>query len=158
MSRKINMKKHLTYALLFCSILLTSCSSIKTAIYDQYSYQQEISLKIETKALLEHATEDYTIYKDQIAHVLLEMEKMEEYEKNKPDNAISYQMWHLMTDADKNSVAGLFKRWKEKGQLSEVFTQEASVQVMEAFDALIKYEVSKDKEKENILLEIIKNY
>ena len=42
---------------------------------------------------------------------------MEEYEKNKPDNVISYQMWLLMTDADKNSVAGLLKRWKEKGQL-----------------------------------------
>ena len=158
MSRKITMKKHLIYAILFCSILLSSCSSIKTAIYDQYSYQQEISLKIETKALLAHATEDYSEYHDQIAHVLLEMEKMEEYEKNKPDNAISYQMWHLMTDADKNSVAGLFKRWKAKGHLSAVFTQEASAQVMEAFDALIKYEVSKDKEKENILLEIIKNY
>jgi len=146
------------YVLLFCSILITSCGSIKTAIYDQYSYQQEVSLKIETKALLNHATEDYAVYQDQITHVLLEMEKMEEYEKNKPDNAISYQMWHLMTDADKNSVAGLFKRWKEKEHLSAVFTQEASLQVMEAFDALIKYEVSKDKEKENILLEIIKNY
>ncbi|PHS08814.1 MAG: hypothetical protein COA88_06190 [Kordia sp.] len=152
------MKKQFMYVLLFCSILITSCGSIKIAIYDQYSYQQEVSLKIETKALLEHATEEYAIYKDQITHVLLEMEKMEEYEKNKPDNAISYQMWHLMTDADRNSVAGLFKRWKEKGQLPVVFTQEASVQVMGAFDALIKYEVSKDKEKENILLEIIKNY
>jgi len=152
------MKKQLTYAVLFCSILIVSCSSIKTAIYDQYSYQQEISLKIETKALLEHATEDYATYQGQIVKVLLEMDKMEEYEKNKPDNTISYQMWHLMTDSDKNSVAGLFKRWKGKGQLTEVFAEEASKQVMEAFDALIKYEVSKDKDKENILLEIIKTY
>ena len=57
------MKKALMYALLFCSILLTSCNSIKTAIFDQYSYQQEVSLKIETKILLQHATESYTPYK-----------------------------------------------------------------------------------------------
>lgn len=151
------MNKQFIYAILFCSLLMTSCNSIKTAIYDQYSYQQEVSLKVETKALLEHATEDYTRYKGQIASLLLEMKKMEEYEKNKQDNAISYQMWQLMTDADKNSVAGLFKRWENKGQLSAVFTEEASKQVLNAFDALIKYELSKNKEQENILLEIIKN-
>jgi len=152
------MKKLLMYVLLFCSILFTSCNSIKTAIFDQYSYQQEVSLKIETKVLLQHAMEDYTLYKTQVDALLLEMEKMEEYEKNKPDNIISYQMWELMTDADKNSVAGLLKRWKEKGQLTAAFNQEATKQIMSAFDALIKYEISKDKEKENILLEIIKNY
>ena len=66
-------------------------------------------------------------------------------------------MWQLMTDDEKNSVAGLFKMWKEKKQLSQTFLGEASKQVEEAFDILIKYEVSKDKEKENLLLEFIKN-
>lgn len=152
------MKKSLIYALLFCSVLVTSCNSIKTAIFDQYSYQQDVSLKIETKVLLQHATEDYAPYQAQVESLLVEMEKMEEYEKNKPDNDISFQMWQLMTDTDKNSVAGLFKRWKEKGQLSTTFNTEASQQIMEAFDALIQYEVSKDKEKANILLDIIKTY
>ena len=83
------------------------------------------------------------------------MEKMEEYEKNKPNNILSYKMWQLMTDVDKNSVAGLFKLWKEKGQLSVVFLDEASEQVMEASDALIKYEASKNKENESVLSTIL---
>lgn len=151
------MRKSITYLLLFCSMMLASCGSIKTAIYDQYSYQQEVALKVETKNLLTHATEPYADYKEEVEKLLLEMEKMEEYEKNKPNNALSYQMWQLMTDSEKNSVAGLFKRWKEKQQLSAVFLEEATGQVEEAFDVLIKYEVSKDKERESLLAEFIKN-
>ncbi|MFD0962958.1 hypothetical protein [Pseudofulvibacter geojedonensis] len=151
------MKKQLLKGFLAITLLtLTACNSIKTAIYDQYSYQQEIALKVETNSLLNHATEPYTDYKEEVEKLLLEMEKMEEYEKNKPNNSISYKMWELMTDEERNSVAGLFKMWKEKGQLSAVFLEESKVQVSQAFDALIKYEVSKDKEKENLLLEILK--
>ena len=148
-------KQFLKLMLAMLLLVITACGSIETAIYDQYSYQQEISLRVETKNLLAHATEPYTSYKTEVEKLLLEMEKMEEYEKNKPNNILSYKMWQLMTDVDKNSVAGLFKLWKEKGQLSVVFLDEASEQVMEAFDALIKYEASKNKENESVLSTIL---
>ena len=151
------MKKHFIYALVFFSVLLTACSSLKTAIYDQYSYQQDVSLKVETANLLKHATEPYANYKEQAEKLLLDMEKMEEYEKNKPSNTVSYKLWEVMTDQEKNSVAGLLKLWKEKGQLSPVFLTEASSQIEAAFNILIKYEVSKDKEQESALLQIINN-
>lgn len=150
------MKKQLITGILAITLLVfTACNSIKTAIYDQYSYQQEVSLKVETQNVLAHATEPYVDYKEKVEALLLEMEKMEEYEKNKPNNTLSYKMWQLMTDEDKNSVAGLFKMWKAKGQLSVAFLGEAKAQIAEAFDALIKYEVSKDRDKENLLLEFL---
>ena len=148
-------KQILKLVLAFAFLLLTACGSLKTAIYDQYSYQQEVSLKVETQDLLKHAVEPYDTYKNKVEELLLEMEKMEEYEKNKPNNTLSYKMWQLMTDADKNSVAGLFKLWKEKGQLSAVFLGEATGQVTETFDALIKYEASKNKENESLLSTIL---
>lgn len=151
-------KTSLLVVILFYLISFFSCNSLKTAVYDQYSYQQDISLKIETKNLLRHGTEEFSLYEDKIEGLLMEMEKMEEYEKNKPDNIISYKMWQLMTDVDKNSVAGLFKKWKENQQLSPAFLKEATQQISEAFDALIKYEISKNEEKENVLLQILKDY
>lgn len=151
------MKVYMKYILLLCTLMLSACNGIKTAIYDQYSYQQEVILKVTTKNILDQATNPYEDYKNEIAILLLEMEKMEEYEKNKPHNELSYQMWQLMTDTDKNNVAGLFKYWEEKGKLSPVFVSEATDQVMEAFDILIQYEVSKDKKREHILLEFLAN-
>ena len=150
------MKKHFVRITTFLFVILfVSCNTIKTAIYDQYSYQQDIALKVETLAVLKHGTESYDAFETQIEHLLLEMEKMEEYEKNKPNNSISYKMWELMTDENRNSVAGLFKMWKTKGQLSSVFLLEANDQIEAAFDALIKYEISKNKENENILLNVL---
>lgn len=151
------MKTYMKHILLLCVLMLSACNGIKTAIYDQYSYQQEVTLKVATKSILDQATNPYEDYKNEVSVLLLEMEKMEEYEKNKPHNELSYQMWQLMTDTEKNNVAGLFKYWEEKGQLSPVFLSEATDQVMETFDVLIQYEVSKDKKREHVLLEFLAN-
>jgi len=150
------MKQSFIITLFICSFFM-ACNTIKTTIYDQYSYQQSISLKVETEALLLNGTYNYESYRDSAKQLLLEMEKMEEYEKNKPNNETSYKMWHFITNPDKNSVAGLFKLWKEKGQLSQSFLKEAVPQIKAGFDALIGYEIAKDKEKENLLLDIIKD-
>ncbi len=154
---KIYLKKHMGVALLSAAILLTSCNAIKTAIFDQYSYQQAISLKVESTELLDGASSAYSLHQTEANDLLKEVTKMVEYEKNKENNNITHQMWELLGDADRNLLAGLLKRWEEQGQLSPVFLEQAVPQVEEAFDLIIKFEAKKDKESKQSLLDFLIN-
>ena len=78
-----------------------------------------------------------------------------EYEKNKPNNEITFAMWQLLNDKEKSLLAGFFKRWEEKETLSPVFLKESKKQVIEALDLLIQYEIKKDNQSKDSLLEII---
>lgn len=148
--------KH-TIAVLLLSSLLFSCNSIKTAVYDQYSYQKTIEIKVEASNLMDKATTPYTDQLQDIGELGLEIQKIIEYEKNKPNNEITYAMWQLLADKDKNLLVGFFKRWKDKGQLNAIFVEEAKAQIMQAMDLLIQYEGKKDKETKDKLLDLIAN-
>ncbi len=151
------LRRKTSIGLLALSFLLMSCNAIKTAVFDQHSYQQAISLKVESTSLLNKATEPFSDHAQEVADLLVEVEKMKEYEKNKENNNFTYKMWEILGDEDKNLLAGLLKRWKDQGQLSSVFVQQASPQVQEAFDLLIKYESKKDKEGEQGILNFLTN-
>jgi hypothetical protein len=143
----------------FIGILLAfacvSCQSTKTAIYDQYSYQQTIAIKIEASNIMDKATTSYASHQVVIEKLFLEIDQLVEYEKNKPDNEITFDMWQVLTDKEKNLLGGFFKRWKEKESLSPVFLKESKKQITDAFDLLIQYEIKKDKESKEGLLNLI---
>ncbi len=146
--------KHLTFLIAF-SFTITSCTSTKTALYDQYSYQKTTALKVESVQLIGKATTPYSIHKDEVENLFLDIEKLTEYEKNKPNNEITFAMWKILNDKEKNLLAGFFKRWESKGILSQPFIEESNKQVLDAFDLLIQYEIKKDKESKEALLELI---
>ena len=55
---KLNRKSFLKSGLLTILIItLAACNSLKTAVFDQYSYQQAISIKIESLNLMDKAIE-----------------------------------------------------------------------------------------------------
>ena len=138
--------------LIILLVVLSSCSSLKTALFDQYSYQQSISLKVEATTLISKATTPYALYKDEILFYLKEYEKLTEYEKNKSNNQLSYKMMQLIGNPNKNLLGGFFKYWKEKNTLSPFFITEAKGQITEAFDILIRYESRKDPKQINDFL------
>lgn len=139
------------------TMLTTACDSVKTTIFDQYSYQKTTELKVETSNLMDKATNPYKEHKEAVEKLLLDIQKLMEYEKNKPNNEITFAMWQLLNDKEKNLLAGFFKRWEEKETLSPNFLQESKNQVLEALDLLIQYEIKKDKQSKDSLLEIITN-
>ncbi|MCB0742976.1 MAG: hypothetical protein KDC67_03665 [Ignavibacteriae bacterium] len=149
--------KHIKHALTFLlfSSVFFSCSSLKTAPYDQYSFQKTVEIKVEASNLIDKAITPYTDHLQEIGDLGLEIEKIIEYEKNKPNNEITYAMWKVLADADKNLLVGFFKRWKDKGQLNAIFVEEAKAQIMQAMDLLIQYESKKDKETKDKLLDLI---
>ncbi len=150
------MKLKLFFYVCFLSIIV-SCDSLKTAVYDQYSYQQTISVKVESEALIEKATDSFSSHEAEVNDLILDLKKLVEYEKNKPNNEITYAMLKLMADQDKSLLAGFLKRWEDEQQLSQVFTNEAKAQIMEAFDLIIKYEANKNKENKTNLLSFLGN-
>ncbi len=150
--KKLKNKIALMLVFAFATI---SCESTRTAVFDQYSYQKTTELKVETSKLMDKATTSYSKNKAEIEALFLNIEKLAEYEKNKPDNQITFAMWTILTDQEKNLLGGFFKRWKDKETLTPVFLEESKKQVLEAMDLLIQYEIKKDKQSKDSLLDLI---
>jgi hypothetical protein len=141
--------------LIAISLVISSCTSTRTALFDPYSYQKTTEIKVEASKLMNKATTPYNTHKEEVETLQLNIEKLVEYEKNKPNNEISSAMWKILTDKEKNLFAGFFKRWEMKGFLSPIFLEESKKQVSDALDLLIQYEIKKDKESKNALLDLI---
>jgi hypothetical protein len=146
--------KYITF-LIAISFVLISCNSTKTAAFDPYSYQKTIEIKVEAAKLINKATTPYMIRKEEIESLLLNIEKLTQYEKSKLNNEITFAMWKILNNKEKNLLAGFFKRWETKGILSPAFIEESKKQVLNALDLLIQYEVKKDKESKDALLNLI---
>jgi len=147
---KTNVLKQSIFILLI-SMTLLSCNSFKTALYDQYSYERSISLKVDALELMNDATEPYTEHIEEINSYLVEFQKLKEYEKNKANNELSYEMIKLIGNPENNLLGGFFKSWKSKDRISGVMIRETKEQVGEAFDILIKYEAKKNRENKDEL-------
>ena len=61
--------------LIAVSFAITSCNSTRTALFDQYSYEKTIELKVETDQLINKANTTYTTNKDEIEKYLLDKEE-----------------------------------------------------------------------------------
>lgn len=142
----------LLIALLFVNI---SCKSTRTTSFDFYSYQKTTELKVLISVLMDKSTESYTLHQEEVNVLLLEIEKVKEYEKGKPNNTITIAMWKMLTDTEENLLSGYFVFWKTNKTVSPSFTKEAKQQILEALDLMIQYEMRKDKTTENELLKIL---
>ncbi|TDW46557.1 hypothetical protein EV144_106229 [Flavobacterium sp. 270] len=148
-------KSKLLPFLIVISLSITSCTSTRTALFDQYSYQKTTEIKIETINLIDKASTPYVSNKKEVEVLLLNVEKLVEYEKNKPNNEITFAMWKILSDKEKNSLSGFFKRWETKTTLSPTFLGESKKQITDALDLLIQYEIKKDTESKDALLDLI---
>ena len=136
-------------------LLLFSCNSLRTANFDQTAYQKTVEIKVEADKLIDKSKDDYSIYEKDVEKLKSQVAFILEYEKNRPNNEISYTMWELMNNKDKNLLMSYFELWKKNKTLSSSFSEEAKKQIDEAFSILLKYEASKTKENEASLLDII---
>ncbi len=148
--KNIKFLKQFVFLLIISSFFI-SCATFKTALFDQHSYEEAISIKVESMHLIDKATEVYPQYSDAIEKVLLDAQKLHEYEKNKPNNETTTKMWAMLVNKDKNLLAGFFKRWKTETKLSASFITEAKKQIEEAMQILLKFEGQKNKENSTLL-------
>ena len=62
------LKSH--YLILISSFAIFSCQSVKTALYDQYSYQQITSIKVEASSIMDKATTPFSNNKEIVEKLL----------------------------------------------------------------------------------------
>lgn len=134
--------------LIFSVVILAveGCSSISP--FDQYAYRQTTSLKVETLALMENAVDSAGHYEADIDRLTMNIDKMYEYEKGRPKNEISAQMWEILKNPDKHLLGGFIKKWRSDHVLHQAYIDDKREQIGKAFDIISGLESSKVKPDE----------
>ena len=145
-------KKYLVFLL-----FLSSCATISG--FDQYSYTQTTSVKIDVLKLMDKSNEPYTNHLKNIEEVNTKLLKNIEYEKHRPKNMITISMynilWKLINDTTTIHGAGVdfkhgfFPEWQKQDSIkSKSFITEAENQVAEGFDLIAELESKKIKQSD----------
>lgn len=124
-------------------LIVSGCSTISK--FDQYSYTQATSLKVDALNVMGQATQPYQTYKANIFQVQTAIDKMYEYQKNRPKNTITEKMWSVVRDSTGRSFGGFIKRWQKENTLDATFIKESQQLVSESFDQIAQLESGKIK-------------
>ncbi|PVD52247.1 hypothetical protein DC498_11020 [Terrimonas sp.] len=124
-------------------LVLIGCSTISK--FDQYAYSQTTAIKVDALNVMSHATDSFVLHADEVARVQTEIDKIYEYEKNRPKNMISEKMWVLLKDSTGHLFGGFVSRWKKDGKLDDVFVKESQIVIGASFDQISQLESGKIK-------------
>lgn len=114
--------KYTIPAFLIYIIVCTSCTTIST--FNQHAYIQAVDIKVECLNLTDKATNNYTESINEIKPLLLNIEKAYEFEKGRPKNEITVEMWDKLKDPNKDLFGGFLKLWETKGILGQTYIVE----------------------------------
>ncbi len=140
--------KRLAQKLLVVSIFigLFGCASISQ--FDQYAYVQTTSLKVDALQVMDMAVDEFNNHHDEVLKLKTNLQKIYEYEKNRPNNEITLKMWEKLLDKDGHLIGGFLIKWEEQGTQSEIFIREAKKIIGPAFDQIAQLESKKIKPSE----------
>ena len=129
-----------------CFGLITGCSTIST--YDQAAYAQAVNLKVDMLALMDKASGTYEAHTGDISKLNVALAKGYEYDKNRPRNEMTRQMWEvLLLKSASDPRNGIWPRfleeWKAAGALKPVEIANDKEDVGRAFDKVIQLESGK---------------
>jgi hypothetical protein len=122
-----------------CSLfIIAGCSSIAI----QAAYANAVALKVDTLALMESATNSYSSQRKEIATLERQMQKTYEYDRGRPVNEKTMQMWDVLLKTDpahpENGIWPRFlERWRESYRLSAAYIRDKSENVASAFDKFV---------------------
>jgi len=128
--------------------LLMSCTPL-IGPYSPMAYQNATSLKASTLALMDKATEPYSLHQKSVESLSLEIDKAYEFVNGVPSNSISAKQWLILKNPDGDLLGKFFLRWKKTetahppSLLREEFVKEFKGQVSDAFDEIICLEANK---------------
>ncbi len=133
------------FAVLLLLILFIGACTPLIGAYSPTAYTNATSLKVETLALMDKATEPYSQHQDKVEKLVIELNKAYEYVNGLPRNSISAQQWKILIDTSSEGklIGKFFKRWKEAGTKNQTFINDFKSTVSDAFDEIICLEVNK---------------
>jgi hypothetical protein len=136
------------YSFLLLSVFLFACATISK--YDQYAYSQATSIKVDALNVMDLATNSYEEHQAEVQNVMTSINKMYEYEKNRPKNDISTKMWQVIKDTSGHLYGGFIKRWQKEDKLDLAFIQESKKLIGESFDQISQLESGKIKSAQSV--------
>ncbi|MDR6941446.1 hypothetical protein [Mucilaginibacter pocheonensis] len=137
----------LSLKLLLPLFLLFSCSpTIST--FDQTAYMQVTSLKVDALNLMDKATESYTAHESEVKTIQLAIDKAIEYDKHRPHNEITINMWTILNNPEGHLFGGFLVKWKKEGKCNEVYIVDKKKQIGNSFDQIAELESKKTKPSE----------
>ncbi|WP_423126749.1 hypothetical protein [Gaoshiqia sp. Z1-71] len=134
------------FAIFMALLIIAGCATISA--FDQYAYTQTTSAKVDALNVMELATEAYEPHKPAVKELETKLQKIYEYEKNRPKNEISTRMWDKLLDKEGHLLGGFLVRWKEENMLNPVFVNEMKTIVDQAFDQIAGLESKKIKKSQ----------
>lgn len=137
----------LPFFLAFLMLFVCSCSPLMSN-FDQASYAQVTSLKVDALALMDKSTEDYSSHLSDVTALQLELSKAIEYDKHRPNNSITNDMWNLLSDPSGHLLGGFLVKWKKDGKESEAYLTDKKQQISDSFDQIAELEIKKIKAKQ----------
>jgi hypothetical protein len=129
-------------------IFFTAACAPLMASYSPTAYQNATSLKVETLALMDKATEPYEQHKADIERLYVELDKAYEYAKGLEANKISTQQWVLLKAKDGKLLGSFFSTWQKLDILSSVYIQKAKANIETRYNEIICLELNKQNETE----------
>jgi hypothetical protein len=135
-------------AVLIAAAFLFACSTIAT--YDQVAYEHAVNAKVDTLALVGKATEPYSNDVKGIEALNLELKKAYEYDKGRPLNQKTLQLWEqLLVEKADDPDSGIYPRflhiWQRQGTISSAAVIGKQQRIALAFDEIIGLESGKNK-------------
>ncbi len=137
--RKLAKQLHWMFILLF---LVAGCAPL-IGPYSPTAYQNATSLKAETLALMDKATQPYANHEKEVESLMVEIDKAYEFVNGIPSNSISAKQWQILKKADGDLLGKFFLRWKERGVLSQEYINQFKGLITDAFDEIICLEANK---------------
>lgn len=137
---KIIMKKYVFQS--FLILLLTGCTG-SISLFNQYAYLQDTSLKVESLNLMDKAVDSSSIHTVEINDLIVKLDKAYEYEKSRPNNKITTEMWYKLKNPNGNLLGGFLAEWKRNGIIGETYKNAKKKQISMAFDQIIELESQK---------------
>lgn len=128
------------YFVLFCG----GCAPVISS-FDQYAYTQCTSLKVDALHLMDEATDSVQLHSQQINQVMMNLEKIYEYDKNRPNDSISTRQWHLLIDPNGHSFGKLIKKWEHDKILNRYNIEDLMPIIGFDFDQIAQLESKKLK-------------
>ena len=129
---------------------LSACASRIIGPYSPVAYQNATSLKAETLALMDKATEPYDSHKSEVENLVIEANKALEFVKGVPSNSISAQQWAILIKPDGELMGKFFMRWEtaKSKTLTRAYVDEFKLIISDAFDEIICLEANKKEARQ----------
>jgi hypothetical protein len=132
-----------TIAFIFGLFAFVGCATISN--FDQQAYIYTTSVKVDALNVMELATTDFAAHSKEVKELQTQLQKIYEYEKNRPKNEITLKQWDILLDPEGHLLGGYLKRWETQKTLSKTLVTEAKKLVDKAFDQIAGLESKKIK-------------